>query len=268
MEEISIRDVSDGNINDLCRICIPPERRDDPIFLTGMEQKRKWAAEMLQVWGSFAKLAYMESTVAGLIQYEPVLAEGVVKIYCVYVPAKEHWQKGIATGLLSGLVEDMKGSKDWFGNEPALALVTKTFPGEKPGQYPACLFFKKFGFKQVGADPNFLYYPLKEGFAYRPARRKEAEYIPQEQDKGKALIIHGPSFCPFSYAFLKKAEQAVKEAAPEISVRWIDKSKEPEEFENRGKVEGCFVNAKPIKAFVLDRDNFRKEVRGALEPTP
>jgi hypothetical protein len=79
------------------------------------------------------------------------------------------------------------------------------------------------------------------------------------------VIIYGPSFCLFSYVFLKKAERAIKEVAPKIPIRWIDKSKEPEEVRKRGDVEGCFVNARSIKSSVLDKENFRKEVIRALE---
>jgi len=55
------------------------------------------------------------------------------------------------------------------------------------------------GFKQVGVDPDFLYYPLEEGFIYQPIKEKEVEYIPQEEDKGKVLLIHRPSHCPLSF---------------------------------------------------------------------
>lgn len=264
MGKISVRDTTAENLDDLCRICIPPEKRDDPTFVTGIEVKIRWAMEMLQVWGAFAKMAYVGSAAVGLIQYEPVPRERVVRIHCIYIPEKGYWQKGIATRLLSSLIEEMKGPKIWLGGEPALALVTKTFPGEKPGQYPACYFFTRMGFKQVGGNPDYLYYPLKEGFIYQPLEEQEVEYVSQEEDKGKALIIYGPSFCPFSYTFLKMAEQAIMQVAPGIPVRWIDKSEEPKEVKKRGCFEGCIVNAKPIKSFVPAKDNFQREVVEAL----
>ena len=110
-----------------------------------------------------------------------------------------------------------------------------------------------------------MFYPLEEGFIYQPVKEEEVEYIPQEEDKGKVLLIHGPSHCPFSYFFLKKAEQIIKEIAPGISIRWIDKSKEPEEVRKRGNIEGCFVNAKAIKSYVSDKEDFKKEVTEALK---
>ena len=265
MEKFRIEDITKENIKDLCLICIPPEKIDHPAFITGMEEKRKWAMEMLRKWGTFAKLSYRESTVVGLIQYKPVPRERVIYIYCIFVPEKDQWQKGIATQLLSNLIADMKKPKLWFDNKPALALVTRTFAGEKPGQFSARLFFKRMGFKQVGEDPDFLYYPLEEGFIYQPVKEKRAEYIPQEEDKDKVLLVHGPSYCPFSYFFLKMTEQTIKEIAPGISTRWIDSSQEPEEVRKRGNIEGCVVNTKPIKSFVLDKKDFQKEVTEALK---
>ena len=93
----------------------------------------------------------------------------------------------------------------------------------------------------------------------------QINYIPREEDMGKVLIIYGPSFCPFSYVFLKKSEQIIKEMAPEIPVRWISKSEEPAEVEKRHNVEGCIVNAKLIKYSVFDKENFQKEVAKALK---
>lgn len=266
MDKIRVDDIIDKNIQDLCQVCVPSEKRDDPYFVKGVEEKRRWAVEMLHKWGPFAKLAYQGSTAIGLIQYKPVPDERVVFIYCIYIPDSEHWRKGAANQLLSRVIEEMEEPKAWFGDQPPLALVTETFPGERPGQYPAHRFFTQKGFKQAGENPDVLYFPLREDFVYRPAcDKKEVEYIPQEEDKGKALIIHGSSSCPYSYPFLKIAEESIRMAAPEIPIRWIDHFQEPEEASRRGLREGCVVNAKPIKTFVLEKEGFREEVSRALK---
>jgi len=238
--------------------------RGDPFFIRGMEEKRKWALDMLKRWGPFAKLAYVGSSAVGLIQYKPHTSEKVVYIYCIYVPEKQYWRMGIAKKLLSSLVEAMMKPQRWFNNESALALTVKTFPGEQPGQYPARLFFTKMGFKQVGDDPDFLYLPLKEGFIYKPVAEKQVEYIPQDEDRGRVLIIYGPSSCPFSYIFLKRAEQAMEALAPGVPIRWMNWAEEPEEAERRGNVEGFIVNARYIRSFVLNKEAFQKEVMDAL----
>ncbi len=264
MSEINIKDLAQENIDDLCTVCVPPDKRTDSKFVTGMEQKRVWALEMLRSWGACAKLAYEGPLVVGFIQYEPVPQEGIVRVHCIYVPEEEHWRKGIARQLLTNLLDEMKEPKAWFEQIPPHALVTRTFPGEKPRQFSAHDFFIKEGFKQVGEDPELLFYPLKDRFIYQPPEKKEVDYIPRKEDLGKALIITGPSFCPFSFAFLKITQQAIEEIAPGIAVRWIDKSIEPEEVEKRGYFEGCIVNATPIRSFVLDEENFRQEVLMAL----
>lgn len=137
MDEIKVLDVTYQTIDDLCLICVPPEKRGDPSFKKGIEQKRIWAMGMWHEWGPFAKIAYEGSTPAGQIQYRPLPAHRLIYIYCIYIPEKQHWQKGIATRLLDSLIEDVKKPQVWFDRQPALALVTKTFPGEKPGRSSA-----------------------------------------------------------------------------------------------------------------------------------
>jgi hypothetical protein len=46
MERLEIENVIKENMEDLCKICIPPEMRDDPDRVKGAEEKRKWAVEM------------------------------------------------------------------------------------------------------------------------------------------------------------------------------------------------------------------------------
>lgn len=265
MTTVTIRDVGFEIIDDLCQLCITEKNRGDPFFMKGIEEKRKWAMDMLKRWGPFAKLAYVGSDAAGLIQYEPLPDEKVVYVHCIYVPEKQYWRKGIAKKLLFSLVEDMRTPQSWFHNESAQALTTKTFPGEQPSQYPARLFFTKMGFKQVGDDPDFLYLPLREGFVYKPAEEKKIEYVPQEEDKGQVLIISGPSSCPFSYVFLKRAEQAIMEIAPGVPIRWMNSVEVPAEVKKRGNIEGCLVNARYIQSFVLNKEAFQKEVMEALK---
>jgi len=48
MDEIRIRDVSAANVEDLCRLCVPIAKRDDPAYVTGIELKRRWAAGELK----------------------------------------------------------------------------------------------------------------------------------------------------------------------------------------------------------------------------
>ncbi len=267
MTDIKIRDVTEENIVDLCQVCISPAARNEPDWVKGAEEKRKWAVDMVKKWGSFAKLAYIDGIPAGMIQYKPVPEERIVYLNCIFVPEDKYWQKGIGTQLLSSVMEDVKRPLVWFDNQPASALVTRTFPGGAPNQLTARQFFKKKGFKQVGKDPDYLYYPLKEGFVYKPKEKKAVEYLPQKEDKGKVLIICGPDKCPATYPyFLKRMEKYISEIEREVPIVWIDTSEQPEEVKRRNASIGdCIVNAKLIKSFVLDKSNFQKEVKAALK---
>ena len=260
MGRLKITDVNMENARDLISLCIPPDKKDDPLFIKGMNAKKKWATRALEMYGSIAKLAYLNSRPVGLIQYRPDTEKRLVEISCIFVPEKEHHRKGIGKSLLEALIEDVKKPKPVFINEIPLALITYAF--EVPGWYPQHEFYQRMGFKRVKEDdPFLLYYPLKKGYVHVP---KEERFIPQEEDKGKALIIFSPS-CPWSMYFSEKIKESVREVAPNIPVRMIDMFWEPEEVKKRGKPPSCVVNGKPIETFFMDKENFHEEVKKALE---
>ncbi len=175
---ILIKDVNKEIISDLCLVCVPPEKREDPDWIKGMEEKRAWALDMLKKWGSFAKVGYVDNEPAGMIQFHPVPEENIVWIDCIYIHEKRYWQKGIGKQLLVSLNEDMKRPSEWFGNKPPSALVVRTFPGESEGQLSAREFFKKKGFQTIGDDPDFLYYPIEKKFCISTAHKKSVLRIP------------------------------------------------------------------------------------------
>jgi len=265
MEEISVREVTRGNVDDLCRICVPPEKRTDPIFMTGMELKRVWALGMLEKWGRMCQVGVSGGRPGG---GDPVLLRPRAgdRPHPLYLrPRGGELEEGHRDTALIEPDRRRVGTQGSVRGEPPEALVTKMFPGEKPGQYPARLFFRRKGFRQVGDDPDLLYYPLRSGFVYRPRQERGSSYVPQEEDRGKTVFIYGPSPCPYAYVFLKRAERIVREMAPWIPIRWIDATAEPEEVEKRGGIRGCIVNAVPIKAFVLNEGAFKEEVMRALK---
>jgi N-acetylglutamate synthase-like GNAT family acetyltransferase len=259
MGKLEIRDVTLESIDDLINLCIPPDKKDDPLFVKGMNAKKKWATNVIKKHGSIAKLAYLNSKPVGLIQYQPNPEERLVEIDCIFVPEEKNLKKGIGKSLLKALIEDMKDPKPIFSNSIPLALVTWAF--EVPGRYTQNKFYQRMKFKRVKEDnPFLLYYPLKNGYVYRP---KEEKFTPQKEDRGKALIFYDPP-CPFSLIFSEKMKELIEETAPNVPIRMINKFEEPEEVEKRGKVPACAVNGKPIETFFMDKENFQKEVRKAL----
>ena len=260
MVNIEIRDVDRENIDQLINLCVPLDKKDDPLFIEGVKVKRRWAVKVLEKYGSIAKLAYLNSKPVGLIQYQPKVEEKLVEVTCIFVPEEENLRKGIGKSLLNALMEEAKKPKPFFGNDVPFALVTWAF--EVPGRYPQHEFYRKMGFKRVREDdPLLLYYPLKEGYVYTP---REAKFIPQEEDRGKALVFYDPS-CPFCIYFSEKIKESIREVAPNIPIRTINMFEEYEEVKKRGQVPYCAVNGKPIAASFIDKENFQKEVRKALE---
>jgi GNAT superfamily N-acetyltransferase len=260
MSGIEIRDVDRSNMDDMILLCIPPERRGDPPFIEGVRVKRRWIAKMLDKYGEVAKLAYIDGVLAGIIQYVPQVEERIVAISCIYVREKRYMRRGVGSLLLWSLIEDMKKPKDYFDNEKPRGLVTWTF--EVPGLYPQHKFYLKRGFKQVfDDDPHLLYYPLEEGFTYKPMVK---EYIPQEEDKGRVVLFYEGG-CPFSIYFLEKIKELVREAVPGIPIRVINQSEEEEEVRKRGSVSFCIANAKAIQTSFFDTENFKAEVKKAFK---
>jgi GNAT superfamily N-acetyltransferase len=260
MENLEIRAVNSENVDALINLCIPADKKDDPFFVEGMKAKKRWATRVLEDYGSFAKLAYLGSSLVGLIQYRLNREERLVEIGCIFVPEEQHNRKGIAKSLLEALIKDMKNPQPAFGNDIPLALVTYAF--EVPGRYPQHEFYQRMGFKRVTEDePFLLYYPLKKGYVHV---RKEEKFTPQEEDKGKVLIFFSPS-CPWSIYFSEKTKESVRAAAPDILIRTIDMFWEIQEVKNRGRPCSCVVNGKPIEVLFMDKENFQKEVKKALK---
>jgi len=259
MEGWDIRDVTGDNIEDLINLCVPVDRRENTLFIEGAELKRRWAAQMCDRYGTIAKIAYVDSKPAGLIQYSPNVEERVIEISCIFIPDKALSHRGIGRALLASLIEDMRQEQPCLNSAHPLALVTWAF--EVVGWYSQSDFLRKMGFRQIAEDPLHLYYPLKEGFVYVPRRMG---YIPQEGDAGRILLFFTPS-CPFCIPFLEGAKAAIKEVAPDVPLRAINQFEEQEEVKERGKIPFCAVNRKPIQSFFLDKDNFQKEIKEALD---
>ncbi|MEM2988247.1 MAG: GNAT family N-acetyltransferase, partial [Candidatus Bathyarchaeia archaeon] len=254
-----VKEVGPEEVDSLIYLCIPQERRNLPSFIEGVKIKRNWAKKCFEMFGEIAKMAYLNESPVGLIQYQPKPKEKILEITCIFVPDKQNQQKGVGKALLNALLRDAEKPKTHFGNEPPLALVTWAFG--VPGYFPQNMFYLKMGFKKVVEnDPYLLYYPLKEGYVYHP---KAGKFTPQAEDKGKAVIFYDPS-CPFCMYFAEQIKTSINEVAPNLPMRMINMFEEREEVEKRGQVPYCAVNGKPITAFFMDKENFQSEVKMAL----
>jgi len=260
MKKLEIREANLENLDDLINLCIPSDKKDDPLFIKGVKAKKKWATRVIEKDGSIAKLAYLNSRPVGLIQYRSDPEKRLVEIDCIFVPEEEYQKKGIGKSLLKALIEDVKKQKPILGDDIPFALVTYAF--EVPERYPQHEFYQRMGFKRVKEDdPFLLYYPLKKEYVHVS---KEEEFAPQDEDKGMALVFFSPS-CPWSIYFSEKIKESIREVAPNIPIRTIDMFWELEEVKKRGKPPACVVNGKPIETFFMDKENFHEEVKQALK---
>ncbi len=266
MNSVTVKDVTSENVDDLCLVCVPEEKWSDPAWKRGVEEKRIWGLQMLKKSGSFAKVAYIDAIPAGIIQYQPLLEEGVVEIQCIYVHEQRFWGKGAGSALLAALIADMKKPLPWFENKPANGLIVHTFSGESAGQMSARDFFTRRGFKTVGVNPDFLFLPFQEGFVYQPKPKTERHYQPQGEDKGRVLLFCGPNNCSAAYPFfLKRMERYIREIDGKVPIDYVDISLEPDFVQKREARYGdCVVNGRLIRTFVLDKERFQEEVRVAL----
>ena len=81
MDEIDIKDLAEENIEDLCQVCVPPNKWHHPDWIKGVAEKKKWAVDMLRKWGSFAKVAYQDGAPVGMIQYEGQVPFSVLRLH-------------------------------------------------------------------------------------------------------------------------------------------------------------------------------------------
>lgn len=250
--EYTIKDATEDEIGDVIALCIPPDN-SDPLLIKGVQTKKKWAQSVLDVYGSFARIAYRESTPVGMIQYRPDIDE-ILEITCIFVPDRQNHKKGIGTTLLNDLLNDIETPKLSF-NIPLKALVTYAF--EVPGFFPQHAFYQKKGFRNVEGDPYLMYYPLQKGYIHT-----KKEFTPQKKDKGNILIFFDPS-CPFCVSFHEKLVSSIKEIT-DIPIKLINMYEDAKEVKKRGTAPYCVVNTVPIQSFVTEREKFQEEVKKAL----
>ncbi len=191
-----------------------------------------------------------------MIKYEPVPDKKIIEINCIFVPEKEFQRKGVAKNIFKSFFEEVNRPQKYFNNEPPDEIVVYAF--QVPGWYPQHLFFEKIGFKRVYEDnPYLMYYLLKEDFIYEHEKKT---YKPVSEDKGKAIIFYNPS-CPWSVHFSELMKAKIKEALPDIPVLMYNRFEDKEEVIKRINPPDCIVNAKEINTFILDEENFKKEVK-------
>jgi hypothetical protein len=252
-EKIRIENLQESNIEDLIYVC-SSKLLTDLIHQHGISLKRKWLHEMLEKYGSCAKIAYCKQTPAAQILFYPEEVdvtkasrrEGVLVIDCTYNPTSEAQKIGLGTELLRSVIRDARQRTSCLGNKPCRFIMARAF---NTGAFlPLSEFYSKNGFLP-SAEGNSLYFPLEGGYEPAPP---VGEYEPLPEDRDRAVILYGPS-CQFGYTFAKRAEAMIKEVAPNIKIEMINEWEKPEESIKR-KNWWLIVNAKPIHTFFMETE--------------
>jgi GNAT superfamily N-acetyltransferase len=264
--KVKIASLDESNVDDLIFVC-SSKRLNDLVHQKGIELKKRWLKEMLDDYGSCAKIAYHDGEPVAQILYFPEEAErtktgrrkNVLVINCVYNPSLGAQRLGIGRMLLESVVEEAKQKKTCLGNKPCKFILAKAFNTGELLSLPE--FYKKHGFIQTPRDEgNLVYLPI-EG-SYEPTEPVD-KYESLEEDRDKAVVFYGP-VCQFGYPFAKTIESLVKEAAPKMKVELIDEWEHPQEAIKR-RNQWLVVNAKPIHTFFMDKERFMDEVKRAAE---
>jgi GNAT superfamily N-acetyltransferase len=263
--EVHIEDLQESNFDDLIYVC-SSKKLNDPIHMKGVALKKAWLVEMLERYGSFAKIAYLDEKPVAQILFHPEEASpistlrrrGVIHLDCIYNPTPEARQLGIASKLLQSLVEDCQQGKGCLQGTPCRFIVARAFnTGEA---LSLSQFYARRGFKPSPTESGIMYLPISEPYQPGPT---QGEYEPLPEDKGRAIVFYNPT-CEFSYPFALRIAESIEEITLGIAIELVNEWENPEESLKR---KGCtiIVNASPIKTFFMEKEKFQREVREALE---
>ena len=262
--KLRILDVTENNLNDFIKICTPTI--DNKAIEIGIKEKIKWCIEILNKYHFIGKIAYIKDKPIAQIQYYPDEADplgqkrsDIIVLHCIYNPNPKYQKKGIATKLVQSLITDLKR------NNKYRFIASYAFEtGEYLSQHK---FLTQIGFKPLNKED--VYYSLRgeELKNYRPFsiwRETREEYIPLQEDKGKAIIFYTPT-CQVGYVFAYRTAQKLREIKPDISIKLVNYWRNPEELAKRGK-NWMIVNAKPIYSNpYTEPAKFKKEIKQALK---
>jgi len=262
-EEIRVVDVDTSNIDDLVSVC-SFKRLSDPIHKMGVDLKTEWVKDMLQTYGSCAKIAYLDGIpCCQVLHYaeerDPLVTrprERAIQVQCIFTSRPEARRKGVAKALLKHLLKDIEQPMACFHNQPCSFVFTSAFDtGEVFSQRR---FFEHMGFKRAVNGSDILYYPIAG--TYAPRETMETRAV--SDDEGRAVLLHSPT-CQFSFEFAKHAEATIRAVAPNLPIRLVNEWEHPSEAIGR-KGEKILVNGVPIRSFFSGEDEFKDDIKKAL----
>lgn len=263
-QDIVIKDADRGKLDNIIYVC-SSKKLDDPLHRQGIALKKTWLDEMINQYGSVAKLAYYQGKPVAQITFLPEEAdptkpnsrENVVDIKCIYNSVQQARNLGIGAKLLDSLIRDSKEGRVCNLRAPCRFLVTEPFnTGEG---LSLSEFFARNGFKEALGDPREMFLPVTSSYEPPCPLRSRP---PLSKDRGKAIVFYNPT-CEFSFPFANSTTRKILEIAPSLSAELINEWEYPEESTRRNHAK-VIVNSRTIKSFFTDSEKFREEVEAAL----
>ncbi len=260
MGSVRVSDLDEDNLDDVFGVC-SCHKLGDPLQQHGIALKKRWLREMLGMYGSLTKIAYLEDKPVVQILFYPEdivpfignPRRGAIVLHCVYNPFPEARGKGAATALLRSLIDECKTGLRCLKGRPCRFVTAKPFTtGEG---IPLEEFYAAKDFKKA---PNEMF--LEVSAPYQP--RRVREYKPLPEDLGRAITFYNP-ICEWSYPFAVRVRELLNEIEPSLHVELIYEWRHPQESMKRGN-QGLVVNATPIKSFWTQKEAFRSEVEQAM----
>ena len=263
MGAVTVRDVTEENIDDAFRVC-SNVRLEDPQQMQGIELRRRWIKGMLAATGPCVKVAYLEGRpVAQLlfypeasVPYQPHPRAGVVLLRCVYNPFKEAQGKGASTALIKNLIEECKQGPRCLKGVECNFIASETFnPGEG---VPMEKLYEANGFRKMSEE---IAYEITG--KYTPPH--QLRYMRSKRDEGCATIIYNPT-CEYSYPTALRVRDLIAGIYSAMSVRLINQWEEPRESIRFANHE-IIINAVQVSGNLHQREKLRDEIRKAVEGT-
>jgi GNAT superfamily N-acetyltransferase len=272
MDEIKVLPITMDTIQCSSFVCSDPDDVGLELADHGCNLKAQWAAQEIGKGFVPGFVAWYHGKPAGVFNLEHRKEDRIISIKCVWVPKKDHWDKGIASHILEKLIHYAK-TTTCFDGINAKAIIVFPFDGGFPEQKKWHEFMIRKGFVPTQEDNCLLFYPIEPGYIYQKNPQKDSffednsakNYIEQEQDKDKILVIESPIMCPYYHVFFAKAAAKLKEIKPDIEVVFLNSEIDNAEVAKRGSFRGLVVKEHKVTAPSYYFEKFMEEAKKYLE---
>jgi GNAT superfamily N-acetyltransferase len=249
--KIKVVSLSDENVDDVLSVC-PPTRaklRMDITVRKGLETRKSWLLNLYGEIGPCAKIAYLDNSPVGMIQYCPLhkipyfrtTRRDVLYIHCIYV--KENVRnRGIGSLLLRSLISEVEKPNSLF--KPHRCRIISTTARERYG-FTQVSYFKTKGFRETkGNTDTRLIYPLSRMSLEESLDIPGFEPIKIHEQGVK--IFFDPS-CHMCKYMNEKIKANIREVNPTIKIEECNLWTYSKEAIHRGITSvATYINGKPI----------------------